>query len=174
MVSRLLVFLSVLLLAGCDYTIAHYNPDSSPTTWECHTVTWRINPAGFTAAQVETFKEAFRAAHAASGVPTQYLGTTTGRPANANEGPVIVFRTDLPGSTAAITELHYNGQRYDGGYIKVDYNLPSYFFDDMAWHEVGHAYGLGHPAVSGQVMSTTSAGPPYRSGDLAGLAAVGC
>lgn len=166
--------LALLLLVGCNYNIAHHNPDSSPTTWECHTLTYRINPAGFTAGEVETIKDAFRAAHSQSGLPVQYLGTTTGRPQYANEGPVIVFRTELPGTTAAITELHYDGSRYDGGYIKVDYNLPAGFFPTMAYHEVGHAFGLGHPGVSGQVMSTDAVAPPYRDGDRAGLTAVGC
>ncbi len=170
---RWLALVALLVLVGCDYTIAHHQPDGSATTWECHTLTYRINPAGFTAGEIETIKDAFRAAHAQSGLPIQYLGTTTGRPQYANEGPVIVFRTELGGDVAARTELHYNGQRYDGGYIKVDPGLGS-FFSTMAWHEVGHALGLGHAPGSGQVMSTDAASPPYRDGDRAGLQAVGC
>lgn len=163
----------LLLLVGCDFTIAHRQPDGSATTWECHTIEYRINPAGLRPSQIDAFRDAFRAAHSQSGVPVRYLGTTGRHPAVPMVGPVIVYLTDLPGATAARTELHYDGDRYDGGYIMVDPGLSDAYTRTVAWHEVGHVFGLGHSSSS-QVMGIYGIAPPYRDGDRAGLRAVGC
>ena len=47
---------------------------------------------------------------------------------------------------------------------------------ELLLHELGHAVGLGHTSVAGQVMFPTLGGgrtPEYQSGDLDGLARVG-
>lgn len=163
-----------LVLTGCNYTYAAVYPDGTPITWRCHPIVWQINPDGFTRDQINDFREAFQAAHTATNIQITYRGTTTDRPPQARNGIVTVYRTDLPGTTAATTWRYNNGGRYSGAIIQVDRGIPPYFFDDMAWHEVGHVLGLGHAPLPGQVMSTGGADPPYRAGDLAGLAAVGC
>jgi hypothetical protein len=81
-----------------------------------------------------------------------------------------------PPGAQAWADTHWIGDEYKGAIVIFNANFFNqgyppevYDFKKIAYHEMGHAVGLLHPTSGTQVMSSSPAALPWKSGDLAGF-----
>jgi len=171
----------------------------------CTTVRYRAHLDGAPAAMTADVTEAIHRLAAATGLrfvdmgATDYSGTFAdsdqhGRPHDADLLITVVDEAATPalaGSTVGYASItHASWTTTDARIDRAEVVLERQFIAtaptgfgttqagsaELLLHELGHAVGLGHTSVAGQVMFPTlgSGQPPqYQNGDLNGLARVG-
>ena len=186
-----------LLETGRPGTAFRWNP--------CTTVRYRAHLDGAPAAMTADVTEAIHRLAAATGLrfvdmgATDYSGTFAdsdqhGRPNDADLLITVVDEAAAPalaGSTVGYASItHASWTTTDARIDRAEVVLERQFIAtaptgfgttqagsaELLLHELGHAVGLGHTSVAGQVMFPTlgSGQPPqYQNGDLNGLARVG-
>jgi hypothetical protein len=171
--------LLLVVLGGC---IPSAPPRASyagqPVRWNpCGRIHYQIDPAGMPVGFSADVHAAFDAASAATGIGHQYDGVYPhGRPHSDANDPVLVYYGAVGGGRTGYAEPTQVGGRYVGGTIMLDGRLLQgrATHRQTAFHEVGHLFGLGHPASALRpTMVMGSASPAYRPGDLEGFRAVG-
>jgi hypothetical protein len=145
--------------------------------WDpCRTIRYQIDPRGGIMTFTPDIHEAFRAASMASGIRVQYAGRGNARAPHQDGIDPVLVSYGYAGGAAGWGEAAVRGDEIVGGTIVLDPNRlgnSRRYHRRITFHEVGHIFGLQHPAVgrTAQVMGTASA--PYRSADLAGFRMVG-
>ncbi len=168
----------------------------------CTPVHYRVNLT-LEPAALHSVQSAVAALAKATGLRFVYDGTTTFIPTSGRwnqPAPLVIAFAHPGGQTYGTSYLAGGNQLGDGGfesqYSKVAGKITSYQIIEsyavvdasgynradahvrtaVLLHELGHAVGLNHAHLIGEVMypSVSDAGPNYYSaGDLAGLAKVG-
>lgn len=126
-------------------------------------------------------RQAFEAMCPKIGSGFTHDGTTYQTPATALEAHGLSTVTNVyvwaknfeeNPSAWAWTDVYHTGGTYEAAVIIFNkaVTLTMAQFSNAAYHEVGHVAGLDHCADQSQVMGSSP--PPYRSGDLAGFAAL--
>jgi len=178
--ALLAVVLLVALLAGPCLPAAPVRASYAgrPVRWNpCGVIHYQIDPAGMPIGFSADVHAAFDAASAATGIRHQYDGVYPhGRQHSDANDPVLVSYGNVGHGSTGYAEPTRVGRRYVGGTILLDGTLlrDRTRHRRVAFHEVGHLFGLAHPAsalMSTMVMGTAAL--PYRDADLAGLRTVG-
>jgi hypothetical protein len=160
--------------------------DGRIISWNGKPLHYRINWQHFSNTQRATINEAINdvAPRVASGCTND--GQTTRKPLNGkavydlNDGTNVYiyakYFTDINGANPnalAFVDQHWIGDEYKGSIVVFNpATLGQFDFKAIAYHEMGHVVGLEHPTVTNQLMSPALTSLPWKSGDLAGFAAV--
>ena len=178
--ALVLVGVALLMATACQpYAYLHLDSRGQPVRWSpCATIHYQIDPTGGRLVLTSDIHDAFAAASLATGIPVRYDGRVDADGVHQDDrDPVWVSYGVIPGRHAGWSDPAIRGGRYVSGVIVLDpgdLNGDAAARRRVAFHEVGHLFGLDHPdgeAFSTQVMGIADA--PYRSGDLDGLRALG-
>ncbi len=166
-------------MTACQpYAYLHVDSSGQPVRWApCETIHYQIDPTGGRLVLTSDIHDAFAAASAATGIAVQYDGRVDADQVHQDDhDPVWVSYEYIPGGYNGWSDPAVRDGRYVSGVIlldPVDLNGDPTLHRRVAFHEVGHLFGLADLPSAGtsEVMGLASA--PYRSGDLAGLRSLG-
>jgi hypothetical protein len=177
----LLVVLVVALAAGACLPVPPplATVSGRPVRWHpCGVIRYQIDPTGMPTGWSYDVHDAFRAASAATGIAVRYEGVYPhGRPHDRATDPVLVSYVPVSGTYVGYARPHRVGNQYVGGIVQLD--APQLGSDraryrSVAFHEVGHVFGLDHAAGQSQLFSVMgTAAAPYRQLDLDAFREVG-
>lgn len=170
----------MLVLSGCNFAYLSYY-QGQPVGWGCNTIHYRIDITGMpNLAWAQDIHDAFRAASAASGIPVHYDGrlshsTVTSHQWQSSVGdPVWVFYKpfdDPPSSAGGYTDPTFSNHHIVGGEIMFN-TLTRWnrtLHRRVAFHEVGHIFGLAHVTSDATSVVMGYHNAPYQYGDIVGL-----